>query len=204
MTNQRLIKHLMEIGVLKTKSIINAFLEIDRNDFVADEFRDTDYIYNDEPLPIGYGQTISQPYTVAFMLELLHARVGDNILDIGSGSGWTTALLSQIVGDKGSVLGIEIIPELVEFGQKNLAKYAIANVKITNVNKYKFPHKPTLDKILVSASAQTLPEKYLKALKPNGALVIPIQNSIFKITKTKSGKIEKEEHLGFVFVPLID
>ena len=94
-----LIKELMEEGILKTPSIIGAFEKVDRKDFVPEELKDKAYL--NTPLPIGYGQTISQPLTVAFMLELLQPQTGDKVLEVGSGSGWQTALLACIVsGDR--------------------------------------------------------------------------------------------------------
>ena len=82
-----------------------------------------DLTYVNEPLPIGHGQTISQPLTVAFMLELLQPEEGNKILDIGSGSGWQSALLAEIVGEKGKVYAMEVVPELKEYGEKNVSKY---------------------------------------------------------------------------------
>ncbi len=117
-----LIDNLIKEGWLKTPRIIKAFREIKREDFLPDEVKDLAEV--DTAMPIGLGQTISQPLTVAFMLELLQPDVGENILDIGSGSGWTTALFSYIVGEKGKVYAIEIIPKLKEFGEKNTAKYS--------------------------------------------------------------------------------
>jgi protein-L-isoaspartate(D-aspartate) O-methyltransferase len=104
-SNGELIDSMIYSGVLKTPKIIKAFEKIDRRYFVPKQFLDN--IYVDAPLPIGKNQTISQPTTVAFMLELLDAQEGDDILDIGSGSGWTTALLSEIVGESGSVRGLK-------------------------------------------------------------------------------------------------
>ncbi|MCD6283661.1 protein-L-isoaspartate O-methyltransferase, partial [bacterium] len=95
---ETLIQQLISEGYLKTPEIIKAFREIDRKDFVPSYLKKEAYI--NAPLPIGFGQTISQPLTVAFMLELLQPKRGDKILDIGSGSGWTTALLAYIVGQK--------------------------------------------------------------------------------------------------------
>ena len=121
MSQVDLVHKLLDEGVLKTPRIIAAFKKIDRADFVVDEYKGE--AYGDYPLPIGYGQTISQPSTVALMLELLQPAEGDKVLDVGSGSGWTTALLAQIVGPKGKIFGLELVPELVKFGRENIARY---------------------------------------------------------------------------------
>ena len=119
-----LIDSLIQQGWLKTPEIIEAFRKIKRIDFLPEDMKDLAEL--NEALPIGYGQTISQPLVVAFMLELLQPKKGEKILDIGSGSGWTSALLADIVSQKensGKVIAIEFIPELKEFGEKNVAKY---------------------------------------------------------------------------------
>ena len=116
--NEILISHLKEKELLNSKELESAFRVIDRVDFVAEDHKVE--AYEDYPLPIGFGQTISQPTTVAFMLELLDLEKGDKVLDVGSGSGWTTSLIAEIVKPQGKVWGVEIIPEMVEFGRKNL------------------------------------------------------------------------------------
>lgn len=200
--NKKLINELKNKGVLISKEIEGAFLDIDRKEFVLPEH--FDLAYSDQALPIGYKQTISQPYTVAFMLELLQTKKGEKILDIGSGSGWTTALLSQIVGENGFVYGIEIIPELVKFGQKNISKFQIknANIQSTTEKPLGLLREALFDKILISASTNKFPEELLEQIKIGGIIVIPILNSIFRITKVSETKIKKEEFLGFSFVPL--
>lgn len=201
--NDELIRHLRRAGVLRTKLIADAFQKIDRVDFVKDDFKNE--AYADYPLPIGFNQTISQPTTVAFMLELLQPKTGNKILDVGSGSGWTTALLAQIVGQKGQVIGIEKIPELAEFGQENLKKYPFSNAQILPaVKTVGLAKEAPFDKILVSASAKNLPQELIKQLRNRSALVIPISTSIYKITKDKQGKLSSKEYPGFVFVPLIE
>ena len=197
-----LINNLIEEGVLKTPDIIKAFKKIDRKDFVLDF--EKNFTYQNIPLPIGHWQTISQPYTVAFMLELLEPRAWDIILDIGSGSGWTTALLGFIVWEKWHVTGLEIIPELVKFWRQNLWKYKNLNANIIQAEEgILWIPENTFDKILVSASAQTFPRELLNQLKPNWRLVIPVENSIFLYQKDKKWQIFPKEFPGFVFVPLI-
>jgi protein-L-isoaspartate(D-aspartate) O-methyltransferase len=138
------------------------------------------------------------------MLELLAPKDGDEILDIGSGSGWTTALLCYIVGDKGNVTGVERVDALVDQGSENLSKFRFnSHCHIEKAGeKLGLPGKQ-FDRILVSASADETPEELFLQLKTGGILVIPIRESIFKFTKVSETKIEKEEYYGFVFVPLI-
>ncbi|TSC93939.1 MAG: protein-L-isoaspartate(D-aspartate) O-methyltransferase [Candidatus Berkelbacteria bacterium Licking1014_85] len=198
----KFILYLTNIGVLKTPKIIDAFRKVDRKDFVREIDRQN--CYQDIPLSIGFGQTISQPYTVAFMLELLQPKKGDIILDIGSGSGWTSALLAEIVGKSGQVYGVERISQLIQISRKNIQKYQFGNLKIYQA-RHEIGLKPQgpFDKILVSASADEIPSELIYQLKPRGRIVIPVKNSIWKIEKKTKGKIFKFEFPGFVFVPLI-
>ena len=202
MNKKELIIFLTRNNILKTKSIIEAFEKIDRKDFILKKY--TNEVYNDYPLDIGFNQTISQPSTVAFMLELLSPKRGDKILDVGSGSGWTTALLGYMVGSEGKVYGVEFIPDLVLFGRANFEKYDFKNTKIYQATKdLGLKDKGPFDKILVSASARDVPEELVNQLKVGGTMVIPIQDSIFRIFKKSRKQIEKEKIPGFIFVPLI-
>lgn len=202
MNKKELIFFLTHNNILKTKSIIEAFEKIDRKDFILKKY--TNEVYNDYPLDIGFNQTISQPSTVAFMLELLSPKRGDKILDVGSGSGWTTALLGYMVGSEGKVYGVEFIPDLVLLGRANFEKYDFKNTKIYQATKdLGLKDKGPFDKILVSASARDVPEELVNQLKVGGTMVIPIQDSIFRIFKKSRKQIEKEKIPGFIFVPLI-
>lgn len=177
-------------------------MKINRKDFVLKEYEKE--AYYDYPLPIGYGQTISQPSTVYFMLKLLNPKKGEKILDLGSGSGWTTALLANAVGEKGSVFGVEKISELVLMGRKNTAKYNFNNVKIFKAKKIIGLKKESpFDKILVSASAKEIPQELIKQLKIKGIMVIPVENDILRIEKISENDIKIEKYNGFVFVPLL-
>ncbi len=217
-SNQNLVQELINSRWLKTKRIIEAFKAIDRQDFIPEDIKNLAYI--NEALPIGYGQTISQPLVVAFMLELLDPKPGDKILDVGSGSGWTTALLAHIVSQKdipnfkfkvqkGKVIGMEVIPELVEFGKRNVSKYNFIQKGIIDIifgdGSKGYPKEAPFDKILVSAAALKEPPQALKnQLKIGGRLVIPIASSIWLYIKKNQDVFEQKEYPGFIFVPLIE
>ena len=201
-----LISSLIKDKWLKTPKIIEAFRKIKREDFLTSDIKNLSEA--NKALPIGHGQTISQPLTVAFMLELLQPEEDDRILDIGSGSGWTAALLAEIVSEKGKVIAMEIVPELVEFGKNNTAKYSFIKKGIiefilgNGVLGYKkeFPY----DKILASASGTNLPQAWRDQLKIGGRIVCPIGNSIWLFVKKNKNEFEQTEHPGFVFVPLVE
>jgi len=207
-----LIDDLIREGWLKTPRIIEAFQKIKRVDFLPEDMKDLAEL--NEALPIGDGQTISQPLVVAFMLEQLQPEPGDKILDIGSGSGWTTALLSEIVGKKGRVLAIEIIPDLKEFGEQNVAKYNFIEKGIVEFilgdGSKGYPNissRPELvegfDKILASATAKEVPLAWKEQLKVNGRIITPIGSSIWLFVKKSEKEFEQYEYPGFAFVPLV-
>ena len=200
------VSNLINQGVLKTPRIIEAFEKINRADFVPAAIRENAYI--NEPLPIGEGQTISQPLTVAFMIELLQPKSGDKIFEIGFGSGWQTAILAEIVGGKGKIFAVERIKELFEFGTKNISKYnfikeGIVKTILGDATKGLKKYAP-FDKIIAAASAQEVPEEWLTELKIGGRLVMPIKESIWLYIKKSAKEFEKQKFPGFVFVPLIN
>jgi|SRR3989344_831470 len=202
----RLVNDLISKGYLKTDLIIEAFSEIDRVEFVPENFQHD--AGADIPLPIGHGQTISQPLTVAVMMELLDPQRGHKILDVGSGSGWTTALLCYIAGKKGHVTAVERIAELCEKGKSNVEKYGF----ITRDNIAEFHHEDgtqgyapnaPYDRILVSASADEIPGALKEQLAVGGKMVIPVYNSLWYVEKKSDTEFYTEEYPGFSFVPLV-
>ncbi len=212
------IKKLKENGWLKTPRIIEAFEKIKREDFLPEETKKFAGI--DEALPIGWGQTNSQPLVVAFMLELLEPSFGEKILDVGSGSGWTTALLADIVSNQkfadiensankflGKVIGLEINPHLVEFSKKNIRKYGFIKNNVAEIREgdgWKgLAGEAPFDKILVSAEADKLPEELGNQLRMGGKIVIPINSSIWLFYKKANSLLEGKEYPGFSFVPLV-
>lgn len=213
-----LVDELKQQGWLRTPRLIEAFRQIKRVDFLPEEEKALAEV--NAALPIGQGQTISQPLVVAFMLELLQPEPGDKILDIGSGSGWTTAILAYVVSQnrrkqksksknqkRGKVTAIEIIPELKEFGEKNVRKYnfiekGIAQFILGDGSKG-YKEEALFNKILCSAEVQgQLPRAWQRQLKIDGRLVTPIASSIWLFIKKSETEFEEREYPGFAFVPL--
>lgn len=204
-----LISELISEGILKSPVIISAFQKIKRADFIAEDLKPE--VGGNYPLPIGYGQTISQPLTVALMLELLQPQPGNSVLDVGSGSGWTTALLAQMVGQRGKVFAIERQRRLKTFGEGNAEKYGFVTsgraVFLLGDGSRGLPAAAPFDRILVSAAALQVPPALIQQLTVTGRLVLPIDNpseqGLELIIKQKNNTIKVEKIPGFVFVPLI-
>ncbi|KKS90605.1 MAG: Protein-L-isoaspartate(D-aspartate) O-methyltransferase [Parcubacteria group bacterium GW2011_GWF2_43_11] len=201
-----LVEELIVDNWLKTPYIIEAFKKIKRVDFLPEEMKN--FAELDEALPIGQGQTISQPSVVVFMLEKLEPKPGDKILDVGSGSGYSSALLGEIVGKNGKVISLEIVPGLKESGEENTSKYNFVKQKrvefiLADGSKGYLKEAP-FDRILCSASVQKeIPQAWRKQLKVGGKIVAPIGSSIWVLTKKSESNFEEIEYPGFTFVPLI-
>jgi protein-L-isoaspartate(D-aspartate) O-methyltransferase len=189
----------------KTDIICKSWQKVKRIDFVPEVQQTKAHI--DQALPIGCGQTISQPSVVAFMMELLQPCLGGHYLDVGSGSGWTTALLSDMVGEDGKVWAMEINPELKSFGENNVSRYNFIEKGIAHFivgdGWEGLPEQAPFDGILVSASASKMPEKLMEQLKIGGRMVIPIEESIWLVVRKGTQKYLEKEFPGFIFVPLL-
>jgi protein-L-isoaspartate(D-aspartate) O-methyltransferase len=201
-----LVNTLIKEGYLKDPLIIDAFSEMHRIEFVQREFEEI--AEADIPLPIGHGLTISQPKTVALMMELLNPQKDQNILDVGSGSGWTTAILSYVVGSNGKVTAIERLSELCELGKNNVDKFQYVKKGIAEFHlgdgSQGYPHNAPYDRILVSAVTDEIPKALKDQLKIGGKMVIPVRNDIWYLKKNGEDDFYKEEFPGFSFVPLIE
>ena len=182
-----------------------AFLQVKREQFLPDTKKPL--ASYDGPLEIGYGQTNSQPLTVKRMLGWLDVIPGQKILDVGSGSGWTSALLAWLTGPEGAVFAVERIEDIRYFGEHNCAQFGCQNVRFFPAGEELglIQHAP-FDRILVSAAARTdIPLPLLDQLACGGKLVIPVDNSIFELKKAAQGTANgyRHEHFGYSFVPLI-
>ncbi len=157
----------------------------------------------DQPLPIGHGQTSSQPSTVDRMLRLLEVPVGARVLDVGSGSGWTTALLAHLVGPAGWVLGVELEPDLATWGAANLAAthQPWARIVVAHRDVLGRPEDAPFDRILVSAEARHLPQALVDQLGTDGLMVAPVAGGLDVVRRTAEG-VSTRRLEGFRFVPL--
>lgn len=183
-------------------AVDEAFARTPRAGFLLD--RDRDRAGEDRPVPIGYDQTNSQPSTVAAMLRLLDARPGHRVLDVGSGSGWTSALLGDLVGPGGSVLGVELIPELVTRSRASLAGLDRPWVRVreADADALGAPGEAPFDRILVSAEAEGLPEELVDQLGADGVLVIPVRGEMLRVVRGPEGQRTTTRHGRYRFVPL--
>jgi protein-L-isoaspartate(D-aspartate) O-methyltransferase len=185
-----------------SEAVDRAFEAVGRADFLPADLRTA--AGADQALQIGYGQTNSQPTTVRDMLHLLEVRPGDRVLDVGCGSGWTTALLGVLVGEAGRVDGVEIIPELVAWGRENLAGYPLPWVHIHQAAEgvLGLPQRAPYDRILVSAQSRDLPTALVEQLAHSGRMVLPVAGRMLVVRRTDS-RTEVERHGYYSFVPLI-
>lgn len=179
--------------------IEQAMVAEDRRGFLPESVRHL--ADRDEPLPIGAGGTNSQPTTVRNMLELLEAAPGHRVLDVGSGSGWTTAILSRIVGAEGYVVGVELEPELVARSRRNLGERTNAHIEQAQHSVLGSPSGAPYDRILVSAMADELPMQLVEQLAEDGLMVVPVAD-VMMVVRRARGELRTTTHGLYRFVPL--
>lgn len=206
---KKLVKNLVKQGYLESPHIIEAFENVNREHFLIPLAKGRGQ--EDEPISLGFGQTISQPSTVAFMFELLNPQEDDRVLDVGSGSGYTSALFSYIVGKGGKVFAIEVIEELKDFGERNVKdnysfiEQGTLEFMVADGSKG-LPKEAPFDIIHVAAAALEPPQELLDQLATGGHMVMPVGeycHEIHLFTKDEKGQVSKEKFPGFAFVPLV-
>lgn len=195
-------EQLREHGI-SDERVLEAMGRVPREEFVPADLRDA--AYEDGPLPIGSGQTISQPFTVAIMCQALQLGGTEKVLEIGAGSGYSAAILSLLAK---SVYTIERVPELAEGARARLDRLGYDNVRVrVGDGTLGLPDEAPFDAIVVTAGAETLPDAYVRQLRPGGRIVIPIGEYRYNQTMYRFTRLDEElrvENLGgFAFVPLI-
>ena len=192
-----------ETGTEHDDDITRAMCAIPRREFLPRSQQP--FAGQDRPLPIGRGQTSSQPTTVTAMLRLLRVPLGARVLDVGAGSGWTTALLAYLTGPQGTVLGVERDGRLAEWGAANVERAGMhwANLVQATPGVLGHPHPQGWDRILVSAAPPELPRALVDQVGVGGRMVIPVRTSLLLIERLPDGRTRATDHGGYRFVPLI-
>jgi len=189
---------------VRDNRVLDALRKVPRHKFVPDDLQDK--AYDNTPLPIGYGQTISQPLIVAHMTELLEIDPGDRILEIGTGSGYQAAVLGELTNN---VFSIEIVPELARKASMTLAELGYKNVRTKTGNGYEgWEEYAPFDGIIVTCAPEDIPQPLIDQLKPGGVIVIPIgemnqTQMLVVVRKSTNGKVYQEKRFPVRFVPMI-
>lgn len=201
-SKKEMIEHQLKDRGIWDPNVINAMWEIDRTDFVPEDLEQ--YAYNDGPLPIGKGQTISQPYVVALMAQELKLTPGDKVLEIGTGCGYNAAVLSRIASH---VYSLEIIEWLVDLAKENFLKAGIDNVSIRFGDGYKgWPEEAPFDAITLTAAPPQIPEPLKRQLKIGGRLLAPVglhSQKLVLVERTGKEAFRESMNLPVQFVPMI-
>ena len=200
----KMVEEQLKTRGIQSEPVINAMLNVPRHLFLPERL--CNYAYDDSPLPIGLGQTISQPYIVAYMTEQLEPAPGMKILEIGTGSGYQAAVLAYLGCD---VYTVECIEELAISAQKVFTTLSISNIKVRYGNGYNgWQDESPFDAIIVTAAPDTLPEKLLEQLKEGGKMIIPIGDiysvQTLKIIIKKNGRFMEKDLLPVRFVPMVE
>lgn len=205
-SNREMVERLRNLGFLKSPLIVDAFVNVPRHRFVPENL--LPYAYADQPLQIARDATISQPATVAVMLEALDPKPGNRILEIGTGSGWQSCLLAYCVGYGGVVVTIEIDKDMFKIGKRNIEESGFDNIKmVLGDGSEGYGKAAPYDKIVFTAAAPRMPGNIVRQLRIGGRLLIPVSSTTFEqrlIMLTKISDVETDEKdIGsFMFVPL--
>ena len=189
---------------VEDQRVLDVMMVVERHKFVPEKYSES--AYNDGPLPIGHGQTISQPFIVAFMTENLKLKSSHKVLEIGTGSGYQAAVLSELCDH---VYTIEIVDALANEATERLEKLGFENITVRSGDGYKgWPEEAPFDRIMVTAAPEEIPELLIEQLAEGGIMVIPVGKQyeiqyLWVITKEVGGQIKKEKILPVRFVPMV-
>ncbi len=198
---ERMVRTQIEMRGIKDQATLSSMKKVQRHLFVPKDLRDN--AYDDRPLPIGYGQTISQPFIVAYMTEIIRPNKNSKMLEIGTGSGYQAALLAEIISD---VYTIEIITELSNSSEKRLKELGYKNIYVKNADGYYGwkEHAP-FDAIIVTAASEYIPPPLIEQLKDGGRMIIPVgspfQTQMLMLIEKKDGKVTTKSLMPVMFVP---
>ncbi len=201
---ERMVRTQIQSRNIRDPGVLAAMHAVPRHEFVPDRYRDQ--AYEDHPLPIGLGQTISQPYIVAFMTEILQLEPGDRVFELGTGSGYQAAVASMVAG---SVYTMEIYRELADSARERLESLEYTNIHAVQGDGYHgWKEKAPFDAIIVTAAADHIPPPLIEQLRPGGRLIIPLGSpfsiqQLVLVTKDLEGKVSERPIIAVRFVPLL-
>ena len=197
---EKMVETQIKARGVKDSRVLSALLKVERHRFVPEKYLDS--AYSDQPLPIGEGQTISQPYIVALMTELLELKGNEKVLEIGTGSGYQAAILAELAKE---VYSVEIVEPLASMAKKRLSELGYQNVTVKAGDGYLgWPEAAPFDGIIVTAAPDHIPKPLIEQLKEGGRMVVPVgthTQELIKIVK-RSGKMETTNVIPVVFVPM--
>jgi protein-L-isoaspartate(D-aspartate) O-methyltransferase len=197
---EKMVETQIKARGVKDPRVLSAMLKVERHLFVPEEFQSS--AYSDQPLPIGEGQTISQPYIVALMTELLELKGGERVLEVGTGSGYQAAILGELAKE---VYTIEIIESLASMAKNRLSELGYQNTKVKAGDGYLgWPEAAPFDAIIITCAPDHIPKPLLEQLKEGGRMVLPVGAYLQELKKVvkRSGKIETTSIIPVVFVPM--
>mgnify|MGYP001575390195 CR=1 FL=1 len=188
-----------------TEEEIAAFAKVKREHFISEKLKE--YAYEDSPLPLVRGKTISQPTTVMIMTSALEINPGEKIFEVGTGSGYQAALLAELTGNNGIVITTEVVPELVEFSRTNFKKSGINNIEVHECDGSKgMEKKAPFDKIIITAACMDFPQELINQLNVDGFIIAPVGNkdeqTMIRGRKLRNGRLELEFLGPFLFTPM--
>lgn len=197
-----MVRQIRAYGV-RDKRVLAAMAKVRRHVYIPEDHRRRTRPYGDHPCPIGYGQTISQPYIVAYMTERMNLKPGEKVLEIGTGSGYQAAVLAEMGAE---VYSIEIVPELAEHARKVLAAEGYDKVHVLAGDGYKgWPEHAPFDAIIVTCAPADVPQTLVDQLKDGGRMILPLGTGFQRlvILRKKGGKVRQEGDIGVRFVPMV-
>lgn len=200
--HESMMRNLKEHGI-RDERVLNAMAVVKRHRFIPEKYRAAVDPYGDHPCAVGFEQTISQPFMVAYMTKILDLKPGERVLEIGAGTGYQSAILAEMGVH---VIGIEVIPQLADRARKTLVDEGYGSVEIKNGDGYEgAPDSAPFDAVLVACAPASMPQKLVEQLGPEGRMIVPVGSFSQRLilVRRKKGKVITQDDISVIFVPMV-